>query len=115
MMTDSTVSGATPLALALESVKATLDAKKAADSYKNCRQRFAILLSDGADTMYCGSAVNDTDRTQYKRRRASVARAKALADAGYQGFCHRLWQHHAPLPKKHPELDGLLRRHRQPA
>jgi len=86
MMTDSSVAGATPLALALESVKTTLDTKKAADTYKNCRQRFAILLSDGADTMYCGSAVNDTDRTQYKRRRASVARAKALGDAGYRVF-----------------------------
>ena len=86
MMTDSSVTGATPLALALESVKTTLDTKKAADTYRNCRQRFAILLSDGADTMYCGSAVNDTDRTQYKRRRASVARAKALGDAGYRVF-----------------------------
>ncbi len=86
MMTDASVGGATPLALALESVKTTMDAKKDADTYKNCRQRFVILLSDGADTMYCGDAVNDTDRTQYKRRRASVARAKALADAGYKLF-----------------------------
>jgi len=36
--------------------------------------------------MYCGAAVNDTDRTQYMRRRASVARAKALADEGYKLF-----------------------------
>ena len=85
-MSTSVVTGATPLALALESTKTTLDTKKAADTYKNCRQRFAILLSDGADTMYCGAAVNDTDRTQYKRRRASVARAKALGDAGYRLF-----------------------------
>ncbi len=86
MMTDSSVAGATPLALALESVKTKMDSLKTADTYQNCRQRFVILLSDGADTMYCSSAVNDTDRTQYKRRRASVARAKALADAGYKLF-----------------------------
>ncbi len=36
--------------------------------------------------MNCGSAVNDTDRTQYKRKQVSVARAKALGDAGYKGF-----------------------------
>jgi len=86
MMTDSSVAGATPLALALESVKTKMDTQKTADTYRNCRQRFVILLSDGADTMYCNAAVNDTDRTQYKRRRASVARAKALADAGYKLF-----------------------------
>ncbi|HNU84704.1 MAG TPA: PilC/PilY family type IV pilus protein [Syntrophales bacterium] len=86
MWTDSAVVGATPLALALESVKTTLDTAKNKDAYKNCRQRFVILLSDGADTMACGAANGDRDSTQYKRRRASVARAKALADAGYKIF-----------------------------
>jgi hypothetical protein len=83
---DSRVSGATPLATALSSVKTYLDANKAADTYKSCRQKFVILISDGADTMCCDGSGSDTQSDQYKRRRESVLAAKALADAGYKVF-----------------------------
>jgi Tfp pilus tip-associated adhesin PilY1 len=80
------VSGATPLVTALSSVKTYLDTNKAADTYKSCRQKFVILISDGADTMCCNGEGNDTQSDQYKRRRQSVLAAKALADAGYKVF-----------------------------
>jgi Tfp pilus tip-associated adhesin PilY1 len=83
---DDQVSGATPLVTALSSVKTYLDTNKAADTYKSCRQKFVILISDGADTMSCSGEGNDTQSDQYKRRRASVLAAKALADAGYKVF-----------------------------
>jgi len=51
-MTYSNVVGATPLVTGLTAVKTYLDAHKAADVYKSCRQKFVILVSDGADTMY---------------------------------------------------------------
>ncbi|NPV03717.1 MAG: hypothetical protein HPY67_03180 [Syntrophaceae bacterium] len=85
-MTYSNVVGATPLVLGLQGVKAYLDAHKAADAYKSCRQKFVILVSDGADTMYCGGTGYETQTDQYKRRRESVLAAKALADAGYKVF-----------------------------
>jgi Tfp pilus tip-associated adhesin PilY1 len=80
------VSGATPLVTALSSVKTYLDTNKATDTYKSCRQKFVILISDGADTMCCNGEGNDTQSDQYKRRRQSVLAAKALADAGYKVF-----------------------------
>jgi len=80
------VSGATPLVSGLQGVKTYLDAHKAADTYRSCRQKFVILVTDGADTMYCGGAGYDTQSDQYKRRRESVLAAKALADAGYKIF-----------------------------
>jgi hypothetical protein len=85
-LSSSSVTGATPLVTALSSVKSYLDANKANDSYRSCRQKFAILVTDGADTMSCGGAGNDTQDDQYKRRRDSVLAAKALADAGYKVF-----------------------------
>ncbi|HNS54125.1 MAG TPA: PilC/PilY family type IV pilus protein [Syntrophales bacterium] len=85
-MTYSNVVGATPLVSALSGVKAYLDAHKAADAYQSCRQKFVILVSDGADTTSCGGSGSDTQADQYKRRRESVLAAKALADAGYRVF-----------------------------
>ncbi|NPV04152.1 MAG: hypothetical protein HPY67_05400 [Syntrophaceae bacterium] len=85
-MTYSNVVGATPLVSALSGVKAYLDAHKAADAYQSCRQKFVILVSDGADTMSCGGTGYETQADQYKRRRESVLAAKALADAGYRVF-----------------------------
>ena len=78
--------GGTPLASALNEARLYLDAHKAADTARDCRQKFAILLSDGSDTYACGGSGSEDQTTQYKRRRATVARAKALADAGYRTF-----------------------------
>lgn len=85
-MSYSNVVGATPLVTGLAGVKAYLDTHKAADQYKSCRQKFVILVSDGADTTSCSGAGYDTQADQYKRRRDSVLAAKALADAGYKVF-----------------------------
>jgi hypothetical protein len=79
-------SGGTPLASAMNEAKLYLDAHKAADNAKDCRQKFVILVTDGADTYACGGSGSEDQTTQYKRRRATVARAKALADAGYRTF-----------------------------
>ncbi|MCX5912368.1 MAG: PilC/PilY family type IV pilus protein, partial [Deltaproteobacteria bacterium] len=78
--------GGTPLASALNEARLYLDAHKAADTSRDCRQKFAILLSDGADTYACGGSGSEDQTTQYKRGKATVARAKALADAGYRTF-----------------------------
>ena len=67
-------------------MKGYLDTHKTTDAYQSCRQKFVILVSDGADTMSCGGAGYDTQSDQYKRRRDSVMAAKALADAGYKVF-----------------------------
>ena len=76
----------TAIALALEEVKTYLNGHKAADTYKSCRQKFVILLTDGGDTKYCDGNGDGNQPDQYKRRRASVLRAKELADAGYKVF-----------------------------
>ena len=78
--------GGTPLNWALKEMKTYLDTHKAADTAKDCRQKFVILLSDGSDTFSCAGDGGDTQADMYKRRRLSVARAKALADAGYRIF-----------------------------
>jgi hypothetical protein len=85
-MRSAQVTGATPIVTAMSSVKTYLDTHKAADTYKSCRQKFVILVTDGADTMSCSGSGSDTQSDQYKRRRASVVAAKALADAGYRVF-----------------------------
>jgi type IV pilus assembly protein PilY1 len=76
----------TPLASSLNEAKIYLDAHKAGDSSKECRKKFVILITDGADTYACSGTGTETQADQYKRRRESVARAKALADAGYKVF-----------------------------
>jgi hypothetical protein len=81
-----TFSSNTAIALAFETVKTYLDGNKAADTYKNCRQKFVIIVTDGGDTKYCDGNGDGNQADQYKRRRASVLRAKNLADAGYKVF-----------------------------
>lgn len=76
----------TPLASSLHEAKLYMDASKGADTAGACRQKFVIVISDGSDTYACSGDGTETQDDQYKRRRESVARAKALADAGYKVF-----------------------------
>jgi hypothetical protein len=78
--------GGTPLSSALHEAKLYLDAHKASDTAAACRQKFVILITDGADTYACGGDGSEDQTDQYKRRRTTVAKAKALADAGYKVF-----------------------------
>ncbi|MDI6727740.1 MAG: PilC/PilY family type IV pilus protein [Thermodesulfovibrionales bacterium] len=78
--------GGTPLASALNEAKLYLDAHKAGDTAGRCRQKFAILITDGADTYACSGDGTESQSDMYKRRRETVAKAKALADAGYKVF-----------------------------
>ena len=82
----TSASGGTPLSGALNEAKLYLDANKAADSAKDCRKKFAILITDGSDTYTCGGSGTEDQQDQYKRRRETVDKAKALADAGYKVF-----------------------------
>ncbi len=78
--------GGTPLAAALNEAKLYLDVHKAGDASKACRQKFVILITDGADTFSCDGNGSELQTDQYKRRRETVAKAKLLADAGYKVF-----------------------------
>jgi Tfp pilus tip-associated adhesin PilY1 len=78
--------GGTPIGSALNEAKLYLDAHKAADAAKACRQKFVIFLTDGSDTFSCSGSGAECDGGRYKGRREAVARAKALADAGYRVF-----------------------------
>ncbi len=78
--------GGTPLASAQSEAKLYLDAHKALDAAKACRAKFVIFLTDGSDTYACSGSGAECQSGQYKRRRASVEKAKALADAGYRVF-----------------------------
>ena len=79
-------SGGTPLAGALAEAKLYLDAHKAGDASRNCRQKFVIMITDGADTYACQGDGTECDDHRYKNRRQAVAKAKALSDAGYKVF-----------------------------
>jgi Tfp pilus tip-associated adhesin PilY1 len=79
-------SGGTPLASALNEARLYLDANKASDTNAACRKKFVILVTDGADTYACSGNGSEDQTDQYKRRREFVAKAKALADAGYKVF-----------------------------
>ncbi len=82
----------TALVSALDEAKLYYDYQKSSDPARECRQKFVILISDGEDTWSCNGGsgwwggANDKQPDQYKRRRASVSKAKALADAGYKVF-----------------------------
>ena len=83
----ATTAGYTPLGSMLREAKLYLDTHKAADSAAACRDKFAILITDGADTISCQTNSDiEWDAIQYKRRRVTVDRAKALAAAGYKVF-----------------------------
>ncbi len=79
-------SGGTPLASALGEANLYLDAHKAADSAKACRQKYVILVTDGQDTFACNGDGTETQYDMYKRRKGTVAKAKALTDAGYKVY-----------------------------
>ncbi len=79
-------SGGTHLANSLREAKLYLDHHKSGDNAKNCRKKFVIFISDGADTLVCNGTGSETQSDQYKRRRESVARARELANAGYKVF-----------------------------
>jgi len=79
-------SGGTPIGSALSEAKLYLDAHKAADSAGSCRQKFVIFITDGSDTFSCGADGSECNTDRYQNRRESVAKAKALADAGYKVF-----------------------------
>jgi len=81
----------TPLASSLNEAKLYLDAHKAGDNAGACRKKFVILVTDGADTFACGCSDiyhcgSEAQYDQYKRRRESVAKTKALLEAGYYVF-----------------------------
>ncbi len=78
--------GGTPICSTLNEAKMYLDVHKAADNAKDCRQKFVILITDGSDTYACNSDGSECDNDRYKNRRAVVAKAKALGDAGYKVF-----------------------------
>ncbi|MBN1474319.1 MAG: hypothetical protein JW914_06865, partial [Syntrophaceae bacterium] len=85
--TSAPVRGGTPLVYALKEAKKYLNYHKSKDTKANtCRQKFVVLISDGADTFVCGGNGAECQNHMYMRRRESVAAAKALADAGYRVF-----------------------------
>jgi Tfp pilus tip-associated adhesin PilY1 len=79
-------SGGTPLAAALDEAKLYLNNNKSNDSFRDCRKKFVIFITDGADTFACGGGGLEDQTDQYKRRRETVAKSKALLDAGYKVF-----------------------------
>lgn len=81
-----TATGGTHVAAALGEAKAYLDAHKLLDASGGCRKKFVIMITDGDDTLACNGTGSEGQSDMYKRRRESVARAKALAEAGYKVF-----------------------------
>ncbi|MBN2439251.1 MAG: VWA domain-containing protein, partial [Deltaproteobacteria bacterium] len=79
-------SGGTPITSALNEAKLYLNYHKGSDNAKDCRAKFVILITDGADTFACSGDGSECDDHRYKNRRAVVAKAKALGDAGYRVF-----------------------------
>ncbi|MCX5837331.1 MAG: PilC/PilY family type IV pilus protein [Deltaproteobacteria bacterium] len=79
-------SGGTPINSALNEAKLYLTDHKAADNAKECRQKFVILITDGSDTYACDADGSECDPHRYKNRRAVVAKAKMLSDAGFKVF-----------------------------
>jgi Tfp pilus tip-associated adhesin PilY1 len=76
----------TPLVSSLNEANLYLAYDKDNDTAGGCRQKFVLLVSDGADTYSCSGSGSEAQTDQYKRRRESVAKAKALKDAGYRVF-----------------------------
>ncbi|NTU42106.1 MAG: VWA domain-containing protein, partial [Nitrospirales bacterium] len=79
-------SGGTPIASGLAEAQLYLDADKAGDTAAACRPKFVILVTDGADTYACNGNGQESQSDQYMRRKATVAKTKALADLGYKVF-----------------------------
>jgi len=76
----------TALVSALTKAKTYYDGTKVTDPARDCRQKFAILISDGEDSVSCGGPVSPPASGDYKRRRETVAKAKAFSDAKYMLF-----------------------------
>ncbi|MCX6008368.1 MAG: VWA domain-containing protein, partial [Chloroflexi bacterium] len=76
-------SGGTPVGNSLREAKSYLDAHKALDDSRTCRQKSVILVTDGADTYSCSG---DGSSTGINQRRAPVYYAKKLAEAGYKVY-----------------------------
>ncbi|MCX8117006.1 MAG: PilC/PilY family type IV pilus protein [Desulfobacterota bacterium] len=87
--------GGTHLANALKEARLYLNAHKAEDNARNCRKKFVILISDGEDTLACNGNGSEAQSDQYKRRRETIAAARALANDGYKVFVIGFG---APLP-----------------
>lgn len=85
-VSSATASGGTPLAGAMNEAKLYLDYHKSSDNAAACRQKFVIMITDGSDTYACSGTGAEDQSDMYKRRRETVAKAKALADAGYKVF-----------------------------
>lgn len=81
-----TANSGTPLASALKEAKLYLDYNKSKDSAAACRQKFIILISDGADTYSCSGDGSETQSDMYVRRRETVDKTRVLAEAGYRVF-----------------------------
>ena len=83
-------SGFTPIAAALEKAKNYFEQYN--HSAKACAEKYVILVTDGNDTLSCDgmrgieASHAEHQKDQYKRRRASVAAAKSLAEAGIKVF-----------------------------
>ena len=78
--------GSTPAASALNEARLYLDFHKNHDSGAACRNKYVILVTDGQDTLACDGRGIPNQNDNYKRRKAVVAKAKALSDAGYKVF-----------------------------
>jgi type IV pilus assembly protein PilY1 len=76
----------TPLAAVLNEALYYFNDSKSSDIDAACRQKFAILITDGQDTYACNGTGYDSQTDHYKRRRETVAQARALANAGYYVF-----------------------------
>jgi len=71
----------TPLAAALNEAKYYIDDSRNSDTYKDCRQKFVILITDGSDTFACSKQDgSESNKYQYMGRRETVARAVELAN-----------------------------------
>jgi len=86
--------GGTPLAAAMEEAKKYfINNFNPSDTAIACRQKFVILITDGVDTYACdgngvdpGSGSESVNPGMWKRRMATVLRAKELYDAGIKVF-----------------------------
>lgn len=82
----TTNNGGTAIVSSLVEAKKYLDYTKIADNAASCRKKFVILITDGADTYACGGGGTVCSDESYGARREVVAKAQALAVAGYTVF-----------------------------
>ena len=80
----------TPLASQLDEAGKYLTAHQLGDPAKDCRKKFVVMVTDGWDTLACGGRrgvdENTTRSFAYKRRRATIAKAAAVAQAGHRVY-----------------------------